>query len=448
MISFSTSKRKTFVLDTNIILHDSSCINQFDEHDIVIPIAVIEELDRFKKGKEILNCNAREFARALDALTGDRIFNGGVTIGPGKGKITVCLDREFHDKLKANFSPDKPDHHILNAAYHIACEVDFDRVFLVTKDVNLRMKAKSIGLMAQDYSTDRVQSPADIYKGTRVVENIPAAVIDQLYAKPFEMAAAVLDVTEPLLSNEYLVMKNGSKSALGVFLPQTRSIRRIDTQVCYGIRPRNAEQCFAMDALTNPDIPLVTITGKAGTGKTLLALAAALEKRRYYRQIFISRPSVPLSNKDIGFLPGDIQSKLDPYMQPLYDNLSVIESNQNGRNGSRQGRRVKELLDEEKIVITPLSYIRGRSIVKVFFIVDEAQNLTPHEVKTIITRAGEGTKIVFTGDIYQIDHPYLDSQSNGLSYLIEKMKGQNLYTHINLEKGERSELSDLAISLL
>ncbi len=446
MISFSAGKRKIFVLDTNIILHDSSCINQFDEHDIVIPIAVIEELDRFKKGNEILNCNAREFARALDALTGDRIFNGGVPIGPGKGKITVCLDREFHDTLKANFPPGKPDHHILNAAYHIACEHGFERVFLVTKDVNLRMKAKSIGLMAQDYSTDRVQAPADIYKGTRVVENIPAAVIDQLYAKPFEMDAAGLDVADPLLANEYLVMKNGSKSALGVFLPQTRSIRRIDAQACYGIRPRNAEQCFAMDALANRDVPLVTITGKAGTGKTLLALAAALDKRRYYRQIFISRPSVPLSNKDIGFLPGDIQSKLDPYMQPLYDNLSVIESNQNGKNGS--GRRVKELLDEEKIVITPLSYIRGRSIVKVFFIVDEAQNLTPHEVKTIITRAGEGTKIVLTGDIYQIDHPYLDSQSNGLSYLIEKMKGQALYTHINLEKGERSELSDLAINLL
>ena len=269
-----------------------------------------------------------------------------------------------------------------------------------------------------------------------------------MYSKPFELDADFLDVAETLLSNEYLVMKNGSKSALGVFVPQSRSIRRIDSQACYGIRPRNAEQCFAMDALTNQDIPLVTITGKAGTGKTLLALAAALEKRRYYRQIFISRPSVPLSNKDIGFLPGDIQSKLDPYMQPLYDNLSVIETSQSGRNGNGRGRRVKELLDEEKIVITPLSYIRGRSIVKVFFIVDEAQNLTPHEVKTIITRAGEGTKIVLTGDIYQIDHPYLDSQSNGLSYLIEKMKGQSLYTHINLEKGERSELSDLAISLL
>ena len=448
MISFSTGQRKIFVLDTNVILHDSSCINQFDEHDIAIPIAVIEELDRFKRGKEILNCNAREFARALDALTGDRIFNGGVSIGPGKGKITVCLDREFHEKLKTNFSPSKPDHHILNAAYHIANEHSFERVFLVTKDVNLRMKAKSIGLLAQDYNTDRVQAPADIYKGTRVVEGIPAEVIDQLYSKPFELDAGCLDVAETLLANEYLVMKNGSKSALGVFRPQTSSICRIDTHACYGIRPRNAEQSFAMDALTNQDVPLVTITGKAGTGKTLLALAAALEKRRHYRQIFISRPSVPLSNKDIGFLPGDIQSKLDPYMQPLYDNLSVIENNQNGKSNRGPGRRVKELLDEDKIVITPLSYIRGRSIVKVFFIVDEAQNLTPHEVKTIITRAGEGTKIVLTGDIYQIDHPYLDSQSNGLSYLIEKMKGQPLYTHINLEKGERSELSDLAISLL
>ena len=445
-------RKKIFVLDTNIILHDSSCISQFDEHDVVVPIAVIEELDRFKKGKEILNCNAREFARALDRLTGDGIFNGGVSIGPGKGRITVYLDREFHEKLKANFSPAKPDHHILNAAYHIACENSFDNVILVTKDVNLRMKAKSIGLMAQDYNTDRVQAPADIYKGTRLIEEIPTAVIDQLWTKPYELDAGTLALSEPLMPNEYLILKNGSKSALGVFLFQTNNIQRIDTQTCYGIRPRNAEQCFAVDALTNRDLPLVTITGKAGTGKTLLALAAALEKRRYYRQIFISRPSVPLSNKDIGYLPGDIQSKLDPYMQPLYDNLAVIESNQSGKpgngNGNGNGRRVKDLLEEEKIVITPLSYIRGRSIVKVFFIVDEAQNLTPHEVKTIITRAGEGTKIVFTGDIYQIDHPYLDSQSNGLSYLIEKMKGQPLYTHINLEKGERSELSELAISLL
>lgn len=210
MIALSADRRKIFVLDTNIILHDSSCITQFDEHDIVIPIAVIEELDRFKKGKEILNCNAREFARALDRLTGDRIFNGGVPIGPGKGKITVYLDREFHDTLKPNFSPDKPDHHILNAAYHIACENAFERVILVTKDVNLRMKAKSIGLMAQDYNTDRVQSPADIYKGARVVEDIPTAVIDQLWAKPGQLDAATLDLATPLLANEYLVMKTAA----------------------------------------------------------------------------------------------------------------------------------------------------------------------------------------------------------------------------------------------
>jgi len=216
--------------------------------------------------------------------------------------------------------------------------------------------------------------------------------------------------------------------------------------MCYGIKPKNSEQTFALNAMLNPDIPLVTISGKAGTGKTLLALAAALENKRYYRQIFIARPVVPLSNKDIGFLPGDVESKLDPYMQPLYDNLSVIQNQFNENNG--HAKQIRELIEEQKIVITPISYIRGRSIVKVFFIVDEAQNLTPHEVKTIITRAGEGTKIVFTGDIYQIDHPYLDSQTNGLTFIIERMKGKKLYAHINLEKGERSELAELASKLL
>ncbi len=241
-------------------------------------------------------------------------------------------------------------------------------------------------------------------------------------------------------------MKNGSKSGIGFFQYNGDKIVRVENRPCFGICPRNVEQTFALDALLNRDIPLVTLTGKAGTGKTLLALAAALENRRYYRQIFISRPIVPLSNKDIGYLPGDIQSKLDPYMQPLYDNLMVIKNHCGVKNG--KSNPIKDMLDEEKIVITPLSYIRGRSIVKVFFIIDEAQNLTPHEIKTIITRAGEGTKIVFTGDIFQIDHPYLDTRSNGLSYLIEKMKNRHLYTHINLEKGERSELSEMASKLL
>ena len=438
--------RKSFILDTNVILHDSTCINHFAEHDVVIPIVVIEELDQFKRGKASLNVHAREFLRALDNLSSDRIFNGGIPMGIGKGRISVQLDCELHPTLKPNFSPDKPDHHILNAGFVLAESHPDREVILVTKDVNLRMKAKSIGLMAQDYTTDHVKNLSDLYKGARIEESIPDSVIDQLYAYPYEIDASVLETCQVLLPNEYMILRNGKKSVLAHFGGAAQLVRKVDKYPCYGITPRNAEQAFALDALTNPDIPLVTLSGKAGTGKTLLALAAALEKKRLYRQIFIARPTVPLSNKDTGFLPGDIQSKLDPYMQPLYDNLAVIQEQVPNKNNGRG--RISEMLEDEKIVITPLSYIRGRSLVKIFFIIDEAQNLTPHEVKTIITRAGEGTKMVLTGDIFQIDHPYLDSQSNGLSHLIEKMKEQRLCAHINLEKGERSELSELAINLL
>ncbi len=437
---------KTFVLDTNVILHDSTCIYHFENNHVVIPITVIEELDRFKKGKEIINCNAREFLRSLDSLTGDKLFNGGVSIGDGKGKISIRLSREPHEKLQHSFSLDKPDHRILNTACHMADARSKKDVTLVTKDVNLRMKAKSIGLMAADYTSDHVKNIEGIYRGRRIIEGVPGDRIEALYQMPFETDINWGCDIPSFLANEYLILKNGSKSALGLYDGVIRKIKRVDNKTCYGIKPRNAEQSFALNALLSNDIPLVTLTGKAGTGKTLLALAAALESKRSYRQIFLARPAVPLSNKDIGYLPGDIKSKLDPYMQPLYDNLSVIENRL--PSDYRKRGDIKELLDTEKIVITPLSYIRGRSIVKVFFIIDEAQNLTPHEIKTIITRAGEGTKVVFTGDIFQIDHPYLDSQSNGLSYLIERMKGQTLYAHVNLEKGERSELSDLAIQLL
>ncbi len=438
--------RKIFVLDTNVILHDSSCIYQFQENDIVIPISVLEELDQFKKGNETLNYHAREFLRALDSLSGDKLFGDGVEIGPGLGKITIKLEQKFHEDLAFNFSTSKPDHHILNTAYYIANDQPRRIVILVSKDVNLRMKAKSIGLMAQDYTSDHVKDVSSLYTGRRIEEQIPEHLIDRMYQVPYEIDASELALDTPLLPNENIIMKDGKKSALGIYEPFTQKIKRVDKIPVYGIMPRNAEQTFALNILQNTDIQLVTLSGKAGTGKTLLALAAALEKRKNYHQIYLARPIVPLSNKDIGYLPGDIKSKLEPYMQPLYDNLGVIK-NQYGKSDQKH-KRIEELLEEEKLVITPLSYIRGRSLVKVYFIVDEAQNLTPHEIKTIITRAGEGTKMVFTGDIFQIDHPYLDSQSNGLSYLIEKMQGQKIYAHINLERGERSKLAELASDLL
>ena len=437
-------RKKRFVLDTNVILHDSSCIYQFDEHDVVIPIPVLEELDQFKKGNDALNFHAREFARALDTLSGDKLFNGGVQIGEGRGKVSIKLDRAMHPDLAVNFSAQKTDHHILNIAYHLAREDQERPVILVTKDVNLRMKAKSVGILAEDYLTDHVKDVDALYRGHTIQEGVPEQVFAQLFNGTADCDAAELPIARQLKANEYLILRNGVKSALGVYDAARHRIRRVEKENSYGVTPKNAEQTFALDALLNPEVQLVTITGKAGTGKTLLALAAALKHKRHYRQIFMARPVVPLSNKDLGYLPGDVGSKLEPYMQPLFDNLSVMQFSEEEKGG----RSINDLLGEKKLVIAPLAYIRGRSLVKIFFIVDEAQNLTPHEIKTIITRAGEGTKIVFTGDIFQIDHPYLDSHSNGLSYLIEKMQGQKLYAHINLEKGERSELAELASNLL
>jgi len=442
----AAGKKKLFVLDTNVILHDSSCIYQFQEHDVVVPITVLEELDQFKKGNDTLNFHAREFVRALDLLSGDKLFNGGVKIGPNRGRISIKLEQTFHEKIAFNYPANKPDHHILNTAYLLSIDNPSRSVILVTKDVNLRMKAKSISLMAQDYTTDHVKDISVLYAGRRIAEHVPEDLIDRMYTEPYQIEAAGLPLETPLIPNEYLIMRNEKKSALATYDPIGKAIRRIDKSSAYGISPRNAEQIFALNALLNPDIRLVTISGKAGTGKTLLALAAALEKRKYYRQIYVARPIVPLSNKDLGYLPGDIQAKLDPYVQPLFDNLGVIQDQFQDTDANH--RRIRELREEGKLVIAPLSYIRGRSLVKIYFIVDEAQNLTPHEVKTIITRAGEGTKVVLTGDIFQIDHPYLNSYSNGLSYLIDKMQGQNLYAHVNLEKGERSELADLASTIL
>ncbi len=440
----TSSNKKIFVLDTNVILHDSSCIHQFGEHDIVIPITVLEELDHFKKGNDSLNFHAREFARTVDSLSGDKLFNGGVSIGTGRGKISIKLDRGFADSIAANFSSAKPDHHILNIGYQIAQENAERVVCLVTKDVNLRMKAKAVGLLAQDYKNDHVSDIQQLYTGTRIEDQVDPELITKMYTPPYEFPAGELSVKEPLVPNEYFILRGERKSALAVYDDELGLIKHVDKVPAFGITPRNAEQTYALDAILNDNVRLVSLTGKAGTGKTLIALAGALKRKKSYRQILMARPIVALSNKDIGFLPGDIQSKLDPYMKPLFDNLGVIEHAQ----GDTKRSQVSKLVEDKKLIIEPLSYIRGRSLVNTFFIVDEAQNLTPHEIKTIITRAGEGTKIVFTGDIFQIDHPYLDSHSNGLSYLIEKMKGQRLYAHVNLTKGERSELADLAGSLL
>ncbi|WP_372808066.1 PhoH family protein [Pontiella sp.] len=441
----TSPKKKIFVLDTNVILHDSSCIHHFGEHDIVIPITVLEELDNFKKGNDSLNYHARAFARTLDSLAEDKLFNGGVSIGTGRGRISIKLDRKFADDIAANFSDTKkPDHRILNIGYQVAKENADRIVCLVTKDVNLRMKAKAVGLLAQDYKNDHVTDVQQLYTGSRVVENVAPALINLMYTPPYEFPAGELELERPLVPNEYLILRGERKSALAVYDDELSLIKHVDKVPAFGITPRNSEQTYALDAILNDNVRLVSLTGKAGTGKTLIALAGALKRKKSYRQILMARPIVALSNKDIGFLPGDIKSKLDPYMKPLFDNLAVIEHAQ----GDAKRSQVSKLVDDSKLVIEPLSYIRGRSLVNTFFIIDEAQNLTPHEIKTIITRAGEGTKIVFTGDIFQIDHPYLDSHSNGLSYLIEKMMGQRLYAHINLTKGERSELADLAGTLL
>jgi len=439
-------KKKTFVLDTNVILHDSSCLYQFDEHDIVIPIGVLEELDKFKSGNETINFHAREFVRTLDSIFDNKIFKTGIRIQEGLGKITIKLEHKFHPDIEQNFDKGKVDHHILNIAYCFSEEHPKDELILVTKDVNLRMKAKALGLTAEDYTSDHVADISELYKGHRLVEEVNPEIIDQMYSPPYFVEEHQFNVEPKPLPNEAMIIRNQRKSALAIYDAEMMRINHVEKLMAYGITPRNAEQTFALNVLLNPNIKLITLTGKAGTGKTLLALAAAIECRRNFRQIFMARPVVPLSNKDIGYLPGDVDSKLTPYMQPLFDNLGVIK-NQFPDNDKR-ATLIDELLEKEKLKISPLSYIRGRSLVKIFFIVDEAQNLTPLEIKTIITRAGEHTKLVFTGDIFQIDHPYLDTHSNGLVYLIDKMKGQKLYAHINLEKGERSELAELASDLL
>ena len=434
--------KKIFVIDTNVILHDATCIQNFEDNEVVIPISVLEELDQFKRGNEQIHYNAREFLRLLDELSVDSDMSD---LNQFDGKVRVVVNHSWHPNVEVIFKEDCPDHRIINCAFKLHEETPDKKIVLVSKDTNIRLKARSLGILAEDYTTDAIEDISDIYPGNRLIENVSTEEIDMVYNSDNINTNDLKSIEKPT-PNENFILKNGQKSVLAYFDPFEKSIVQINNPNAYGIVPRNAEQSFALNMLLDNRIQLITISGKAGTGKTLLALASALEKRKSFSKIFLARPIIPLSNRDLGFLPGDIHSKLDPYMQPLFDNLSVIRNQ--FKNGDQRALRINEMLEYEKLLITPLAYIRGRSLQKSFFIVDEAQNLTPHEVKTIITRAGEGTKVVFTGDIHQIDHPYLDKKSNGLTYLISRMKGQDVFAHITLEKGERSDLAELASNLL
>ncbi|MGB9745331.1 MAG: PhoH family protein [Bacteroidales bacterium] len=438
--------RKIFVIDTNVLLHDYTSIYNFEENDVVLPIVVLEELDKMKKGNDMINYNAREFTRELDKLSGDKLFNGGIPLGKGKGKLSIETGKPFSARLKGSFPEETPDHRILAITEYLHTKHSDRAVILVTKDINLRMKAKSLGIMAEDYKSDKVVDLEIMQKNIQVISNFNHDLITRLYNEPQGIPVAEFKFREPPVAHQYFILKNNSHSVLAHYDPYSKTIGRVEKNRAYGIEPRNAEQAFSLDALLRDEVQLVGLTGKAGTGKTLLALAAALHQERKFEQIFLARPIVPLGNRDLGYLPGDINEKIAPYMQPLFDNLAVIKHK--FKSQSKEYIKIEEMLKDEKLVITPLAYIRGRSLSNVFFIVDEAQNLTPHEVKTIITRAGEGTKMVFTGDIQQIDSPYLDSMSNGLSYLADKMRGQELFAHVNLVKGERSYLAELASNLL
>ena len=445
MLNFK--QKKIFVLDTSVILFNHQAILHFDDNDVAIPITVLEELDNFKKGHDTKNYEAREFIRIIDDLSAENSLQDWVSLGDKKGKIKVIMDENGHDTdAKKIFGADKADHRILNAAISVAAQYPKKKVTVVTKDINLRLKARALNLEAEDYETIRIQDIDHLYQGKTELhlEADKANLINDLYEEGHIDPADLLD--EAPTSNHYYILKSDTSSALCVYNPFTNRLEPVYKEQAYGITPRNAEQTFALHAIMNQDVLLTTITGAAGTGKTLLALAAALEQRSQYKQIFLARPIVPLSNKDIGYLPGDIKSKIDPFMQPLYDNLGFIKNQYNETD--KPYKRINEMIENDKLHIVPLAYIRGRSLSNVIFIVDEAQNLTPHEVKTIITRAGDNTKIVFTGDIFQIDTPYLDAQSNGLSYLVDRVHNKEIYAHVNLVKGERSVLANLASEML
>jgi len=437
-------KDKIFVLDTSVLLHDHEAITNFEDNFVGIPITVLEELDKFKLGNDTKNFSAREVIRFIDKLSVNESLQEWISIGKGLGKLRVIMDSNPKKFNAENiYAAGKNDHKIINSALQLMEEEPRKLVVLVTKDINLRIKAKALGVIAEDYETGKV-TIHDQESSTYAIDGIDSDIIREIFTKGNIEEQGLLKSKK--LINSYYILKNGKSSSLAFYNHLNDHVERIEKEFVYGIKPKNAEQAFALHALLNPNVKLVALQGVAGTGKTLLALASALEQNKHFNQIILARPIVPLSNKDIGFLPGDANDKIGPYMEPLWDNLKFIKS-QFGEN-EKKHKAILEMQASGKIVITPLAFIRGRSLSNIIFIIDEAQNLTPHEVKTIITRAGDNTKIVFTGDVHQIDTPYLDENSNGLAYLIDRLKGQKLFTYVKLEKGERSELANLANELL
>ncbi len=438
--------KKIFVLDTSVILYDHNAVKSFQEHDVTIPIQVLEELDNFKSGNETRNFEARSFIRWIDETAKNKLVNSWISLGKEEaGKFRVVLNQgDLEIDAEKIFGSDKTDHKILNAALALQQENLDKKVVLVSKDICLRLKAKALNLNAEDYETGKIKNVEELYQGKTQLTELDAALINQL-----DKAGQISTDADIFLSkqaNHFYLIKTGKKVTNAFYNQQFKTLTKVGLEPVFNIHPKNVEQAFALHALLDPNIKLVSIQGNAGTGKTLLALASALEQRKNFRQIYVTRPIVSLSNKDIGFLPGDAKSKTDPYMAPIWDNLRFIK--EQFIADPAMYAKIDDLVATEKIAIAPLAFIRGRTLSKIFFIVDEAQNLTPHEVKTIISRAGENTKVVFTGDIHQIDTPYLDSESNGLSYLIAHAKNHPLYAHITLKKGERSELANLANELL
>jgi PhoH-like ATPase len=432
---------KNYVLDTNVLLHDARAIYAFADNNVVIPIFVLEELDTFKKDQSELGRNARQIARELDQFRSEGGLSHPQKMENG-GTVRVALPKTA-PKNPSNDSRSM-DQRIIEIALEVRDADPKTPAILVTKDVNMRVRADSLGLNSVDFEPERI-SLEELYPGNRDIV-VPTGTIDKFYAD----GAVVVDAPG-LHANEYLTLKDETgKSALTKWdKAQAKAVpvKKLREGV-WGIKPRNKEQHFALDLLLNDDVKLVTLVGKAGTGKTLLAIAAGLQKvteDQVFSKLLVSRPIFPLG-RDIGYLPGTIEEKLNPWMQPIYDNLELLLGL--NKSDKKEGRSYAELVDLGFVEIEPLTYIRGRSLPNVYMIVDEAQNLTPHEIKTIVTRAGEGTKIILTGDPYQIDHPYLDSSNNGLTTVAERFKNEGIAGHVILTKGERSPLAELATHIL